>query len=393
MPVLWVESIGTRRPHLARRGDLLRAFRRLKAMYRRAETKENHLRVLSPLLIPRAETGIERRLNRTIFGRLAARELKSMGSGPVEYWCFVPNAVDLLPTGAGHRSGDHPASGIRHPASGTRHPASQRSDSTPLVIYYCADDWTKFKTLDETWMSAKEDDLFKRADLVFAVSEHLVDRCRSAMQKLGLDAGNVHYAPHGVEHSKFASALSEPTPVPEDIARIPRPVAGFYGNIYPWVDFDLLGALARRRPDWNFVLIGEVFCDVGDLAALPNVHFPGRKEHDDLPACCKSFDAGMIPYDTSNPRMESVSPVKTRELLAAGVPLVASDVPELRRFGRDVLISRTPDEWIEALETQMARTDRRAISESVAQDDWSMRVKVLREIIEARAGASPAQLA
>jgi len=96
------------------------------------------------------------------------------------------------------------------------------------------------------------------------------------------------------------------------------------------VDFELLERLAKGHPEWNFVLIGEIYCDISRLQKQSNVHFLGRREHCQLPAYCKGFDVGIIPYDMKQARMESVNPVKTKEILAAGVPVVAADVPELR---------------------------------------------------------------
>jgi hypothetical protein len=195
----------------------------------------------------------------------------------------------------------------------------------------------------------------------------------------------VHYAPHGVSYELFSQALRPDMVVPPDLAALPEPRIGFYGNVYPWIDFDLVERLARARPPWHFVLIGGIFCDVGRLQALPNVHFLGRREHGALPAYCKGFSAAMIPYDLRDPRMESVNPVKTRELLAAGVPVVAADVPELRGMEPDVLLARDVGQWLAGLERQMARADRPAISARMAGADWSAKVAWLRSVVD-RAG-------
>jgi glycosyltransferase involved in cell wall biosynthesis len=131
------------------------------------------------------------------------------------------------------------------------------------------------------------------------------------------------------------------------------------------------------------VLIGEVFCDVSRLRDLPNVHLLGRREHEALPSYCKAFDAAIIPYDMRQARMESVNPVKTKELLAAGVPIVAADVPELRGYGADVVIVRGQEDWCGALERQAARDDRQAVSARVAGEDWAVKVAGLRRVVDA----------
>jgi len=406
MPVLWVESLGLRRPTFsAGSRDLGRILRRLKRLFHGAQRKENNLWVLSPLLIPKPTAPWHVFLNRLLFRIQSARALRRMrhsidstpdprlpaeawrakaGRSSLEYWCFVPSAVDLLP---------------RHATRDTRH----------RLVYYCVDDWGKFENLDGAWLEARERALLQRADVVFTPAKVLQRKCEQILRTsntehqtssiersspratracppkpLGRrwDTRHVLHIPHGVEHAKFAAALGEATRVPADIAGLPKPVIGFYGNLYPWIDFALIAEMARRRPGWSFVLIGHPYCEVSRLAGLPNVRLLGRREHDDLPAYCKGFDAGIIPYDMKHPRMESVNPVKTRELLAAGVPVVAADIPELRGMGEDVRLCRGADEWLAAIEEQSRRTDRKEISDRVKGEDWSVKVAEMRRIVE-----------
>jgi glycosyltransferase involved in cell wall biosynthesis len=188
--------------------------------------------------------------------------------------------------------------------------------------------------------------------------------------------------PHGVEFARFAMALDKTLPAPSDVAGLPKPVIGFYGNLHPWVDFNCVASLAIARPAYSFVLIGEPYADVSALEALPNVHLLGRREHGVLHYYCRAFDVAIIPYDMSNPRMESVNPVKTKELLAAGLPVVASDVPELRNYGDNVMTCTTPEEWLAALDRQVARNDHVAISESVSEESWENKVVAIRGIVD-----------
>ena len=349
MAVLWVNSIGTRRPELGRPRDISRIFERLKLGFRRAEPKENNLRVLSPALIPKARSRLSLWLNRRIFNALVSRELRDMGQGGrVEYWCTVPNAVDLLPqeqsqrrvisyqlsvdgeeqddgtTGLqdderkmtdaskSSRSDDSMIRGLDDwaPAAEETSETNQRMNELTnqriannyVVVYYCVDDWSKFKHLDGAWLAEKEKQLLARADVVFTPSKYLADRCRkilavdrrpetegdnseSAKDLLStaysLQPATVHYIPHGVDYELFSQALNKETIVPGDIAGLSKPVIGFYGNIYPWIHFDLLERLARARPQWSFVMIGQIYCDTSRFNSLQNVRFLGRREHGD----------------------------------------------------------------------------------------------------------------
>jgi len=277
----------------------------------------------------------------------------------VEYWCFVPTAVDLLP----------------EPVPGGQN---------PRVIYYCVDDWSKFSNLDTAWVAAKERQMLQRADVIFTPAQYLAGKHATAAGK------PIHHIPHGVEHAKFRRAAIGSLPLPDDMKNISGPIIGFYGNIYPWIDFSLVSAMARERPNWTFVIIGQEYCDVTALKALPNVRFIGRREHDELPSYCGIFNAAMIPYDLADPRMTSVNPVKLKELLAAGVPVVTCALPEVVEelaspaaapFRSNIKIAHDENEWLTYLEEQIHRTDRREISESVAGEDWSAKVAMIRRMV------------
>lgn len=376
MNVLWVNSIGMRRPSAAHAGDLRRVLRRLASAFETASRKENGLHVLSPLLIPKAQSKGAVALNRALMCAYVKREkrrLRAAGDCGIEYWCFVPTAVDLLPQRAGNES-----------LAKAQSTQSGHDRGNERVVYYCVDDWSKFTNLDTEWVSAKERQMLARADVVFTPARFLVKKCSEFAR------GPVIHVPHGVEHAKFRRAVENAVSVPADMAGMPGPVIGFYGNIYPWIDFKLIGAIARRRPEWTFVMLGQEYCDVSELKALANVRFIGRREHDELPAYCRAFNAAMIPYDMSDPRMTSVNPVKLKELLAAGVPVVTCALPEVveelassaaEPFRHNIRIARNENEWMECLDAQIRRTDRQQISDSVAGEDWSAKVATIRRKI------------
>lgn len=404
IPVLWINSIGTRKPDLRHARDLQRIIRRIGAFFQRAQIKENRVRVLSPFLVPKAQTSFSRWLNRILFDLQISRELRDMGNSPVEYWCSVPNAVDLLPRRM-HRLGwsvsrndaEKDFCFVGQSTGGALTTAGRQlaaNHDEPIVVYYCVDDWSKFEGLDGKWLEQKERQMLKRADIVFTPAQYLVQKCCRTIEAqvpdpdhFILNAGascqcKVHHIPHGVEYEKFATALDSATVVPSDISGMAKPIIGFYGNIYEWIDFALLAELARRRSDWSFVIIGQVYCDVSRFDSIPNVHFIGRREHDQLPGYCKGFNAAIIPYDLNDARMQSVSPVKARELLAAGVPIVAALIPELSACGEDVVMCEGVEAWLTAIEKQSRRTDRAAISKRMETEDWRVRVSELRRKVD-----------
>ena len=373
-PVLWVGSIGTRKPSVGSAKDVRRIWRRVWRGLLPPEHKENHLYVLHPLLIPKARSGGAVALNRWLFRwyvwrfvRMARRRYRPLegrnvpsSGAPIEYWCFVPNAVDLLPR---------------------RDVSERRGDK---VVYYVADDWTAFHNLDGAWMKAKEDGLVQRSDVIFATSGILVEKLRKVCGSVGRSGDRlVVYMPHGVDHALFEKALDRSIALPPELREMSHPIIGFYGNLHPWVDFGLIEALAKARAVWNFVLIGEDYGAPASLKACANVYVLGRREHSMLVEYCRGFDVGMIPYDMGQARMESVNPVKTKELLSAGVPVVGSEVPALSGYGEDVLLCRSVEQWLAALEKQAAKdaAERAAISARMRGETWAAKVARIREMI------------
>ncbi|MEG3072228.1 MAG: glycosyltransferase [Candidatus Syntrophopropionicum ammoniitolerans] len=118
---------------------------------------------------------------------------------------------------------------------------------------------------------------------------------------------------------------------PPELQTLQGPVVGYVGAISAWFDQEMLAAAAHAHPEWSFVLVGPVDTDVSLLDSLPNVRLTGHKPYSVLPAYLKGFDVTVIPFKI-NALTTGVNPVKLYEYLAAGRPIVSSDLPEVRAF-------------------------------------------------------------
>jgi glycosyltransferase involved in cell wall biosynthesis len=191
-----------------------------------------------------------------------------------------------------------------------------------------------------------------------------------------------------VDFAHFARAQQESLSVPEELARLSRPVVGFFGLIESWIDLDLVGYLAEQRPDWSFVLIGRVAVPADHVPQLANVHFFGPRPYSTLPAYGRGFDAAIIPYRLTRQVMHA-NPIKLREYLAMGKPVVSVRTPEIDKFGGLVDIVDTKEEFRDRLDAVLARParqqdiDRR--QQAAAVWNWDRRVEealtVVREHI------------
>jgi glycosyltransferase involved in cell wall biosynthesis len=336
--VVWLNSIATRTPSLASGRDLGKIVRKLGEFVKGPVNVENDLWVYTPLALPFPHSAAARAVNQQVL-RATIRLLRlRLGIADFQLWTFLPNVGDYVGT-LGESS----------------------------AVYYCVDEWSMFGYLDRAQTVAAEHTLLHKVDAVFAINAAL------ATAKRAVNA-NTFESPHGVDHAAFAKALAPDTIVPADLDALPHPRLGFYGTLRDWVDFDLLAHVARARPSWQIVLIGQELCDTSKIRGLPNVHLLGQKAHHELPAYCKGFDVGLIPYRIDE-RMQFVNPLKLREYLSAGLPVVSTPVPEVRRYPELARIAATPDEFIAAVEAALAeRTTRAARSAAMIDETWAARV-------------------
>lgn len=346
--VLWLNSLATRTPKLSSSRDLGKIRRKLVEFARGPVNVENDLWVMSPLVLPLPHLPAARAINRQLL-RATIRALRlRLGIRDFHLWTFLPNTGDYV---------------------GTLGEA--------LAVYYCVDEWSMFSYLDREATQRAERQLLERVDATFAINHALADAKRAVCPA-------TFVSPHGVDHALFARALDDATAVPADLGALPRPRIGFYGTLQSWVDFELIAHVARARPGWSIALIGQQLGDLSAIRGIPNIHLFGQRRHDELPAYCKGFDVGIIPYKIDE-RMTFVNPLKMREYLSAGLPVVSTPVPEVVRYAHACRVASTPDEFVAAIEAALGEGDRAARlarSEAMKAETWQARVGQVAQRID-----------
>ncbi len=218
-----------------------------------------------------------------------------------------------------------------------------------LCVYDNMDELSAFRGASQELL-ALEQKLFDKADLVFTGGMSLYEAKRSRHH-------SVHPFPSSIEFDHFSKARRI-AQEPQDQAAIPRPRLGFFGVIDERMDIDLVGAAAALRPDWHFVMIGPVVkIDPASLPRRPNIHWIGGKSYADLPRYLSGWDVGFMPF-ALNEATRFISPTKTPEFLAAGVPVVSTPINDVvRPYGEKGLveIARTAQEVVAKAETLLAR--------------------------------------
>jgi UDP-galactopyranose mutase len=158
--------------------------------------------------------------------------------------------------------------------------------------------------------------------------------------------------PSGVDLDHFNQARTRQAD-PDDQKDIPHPRLGFCGVIDERMDIDLLRGIAELRPDWHIVMIGPVVkIDPATLPQAPNIHYVRGKSYNDLPAYFSGWDVGILPF-ARNDSTRFISPTKTPEYLAAGLPVVSTSIRDVVRPYEDLglaHIADTPEDFVNAVE-------------------------------------------
>jgi glycosyltransferase involved in cell wall biosynthesis len=271
-----------------------------------------------------------------------------------------------------------------------------------LVIYHIVDEYAGYSGVSATWrpvVQQMEEQLARRADLVFVTSPDLLERKRALSQRIVL-------IPNAVDYEAFAAVADRGlgAALPADMAGIRPPVAGYVGAINDKLDLALLLQVARGsvqpgtpHPNggvehpWSLVLVGPITIQtaegqqaLGALRALPHVHFLGSKSVGEVPSYVAACTVCLLPYRI-NEWTKHIDSLKLYEYLACGKPVVATDVPAARRFSEMVSIAANEGEFISRMNSALnedcpaLQARRRRLA---AQNTWEQRVTALSAAVE-----------
>lgn len=249
-----------------------------------------------------------------------------------------------------------------------------------VSLCYCADGHTEAPSVRA---------LLRRVDLVLganhAITEHARQLNRASFVCL-----------HGVDHGLFARALDDATLVPPELAALPRPRIAVAGSN---LDAEVIAEVARTRPAWSLAVLAPSPARVASAPSSgmnpspsgvgPRVRVIEVPRAEQLPAYFKGLDVGLI-AERVDDDAPFASPLELRELLAAGVPVVATPVPDITRYAGMCSLARTPDEIVAAIESELARgrggaglAARGARSAAIKNETWAARVaEVMRAVDE-----------
>lgn len=344
--IIWVNSLGLRRPRL-NMVDLDRlktkalTFARPKQSGACPGSVENPFAaIINPRTIPWPGSSLAACLNRHILRDQIAPVLADNKMARPILWTSLPTAL---------------------PAVGAL--------NEHALVYYAGDDFDALAGVDHAPVLEMELQLARKADLIIAASPVIAERFAS---------GKTQVLQHGVDYGLFASPAPRAADMPTG-----KPIAGFYGSLNNWIDIEAIAEAANALSDWNIVLIGKTETDVTRLGTCPNVHFLGPRAHASLPSYAQHWDVSLLPF-RRNRQIDASNPLKMREYLAAGRPVLASyEFPATVPY-RDAI---TVVEHGETLAQAILRTanDKRKTGfrqELVRHESWDERAATLKSWLE-----------
>lgn len=344
-PVLYINSIGMRVTATGQGGQFLSRVRRKLASVRRGRVQVRPgLTVFSPFAPP-LRFG-RRPLQRALTWQVRSAS-RALGIRRPLVWVACPPAVEVLES--------------LHPST---------------VVYQRTDRYEEYPGVPRAHIENQDRRLKQRADLTLFCSSLLLDeeraQCRRAL-----------FVDHGVDYGLFARA-GDDSVLPPELAALPSPRVGYIGNLEPHrVDHGLLLQLAQALPEVRFVIAGPGVLEAG-LAAQPNVHRFPQLPYERVAQFMAACDVLIMPWN-NNAWIRACNPVKLKEYLAVGRPVVSTPFVELRRYDGFVHVADDAAAFISAVRTALTSGDQRAhLRARVRAETWAAKahsvLAALREL-------------
>ncbi len=218
-----------------------------------------------------------------------------------------------------------------------------------ITIFDCMDELSAFRFAPPELIE-NEKRLLEKADLVFTGGQSLYEAKKDRHER-------VFAFPSSIDREHFGQARKI-SGEPADQANINEPKLGYIGVIDERMDTHLIAETADLRPDWQFVMIGPVV-KIGEdeLPRRSNIHYLGGKNYEELPAYLSGWQIALMPF-AINESTEYISPTKTPEYLAAGLPVISTPIRDVVRPYAEqnlVEIAATAEEFVSAAEKILER--------------------------------------
>lgn len=347
-PVIWVNSIGLRRPRVSLK-DFRRIFVKLRGMFQKMPKVKPKLKqeggrpieIINPMALPFFGSSFARWLNKILLSSQVRKALKKNDKRHCILWLSLPTCADLI--------------------------GKCRDVAT---IYYAGDDFSALAGVDHKPVMKMEENLAHEADAIVVPGQVLAKK---------FDPGKTFIVPHGCDFDLFSTRVE-----PARDVNWSSPTAGFYGSLDRWLDQKLLCHLADSNPGWQFLLIGPVKTDIQQLTERQNIYCLGPREHSKLPSYSQNWDLSLLPFK-DDAQIRACNPLKLKEYLAAGRPIAATRFDAAEAYRDIIHICDDPEDFMKVMNLVLKSGYNRknTLRKRVKSDDWKCRAVEIMVLIDA----------
>jgi len=345
---VYVNSIVMQKPNLSQPAQFLRKLKRkAKSIFNGLKTTDAGFWAYSPASLPFHHIWWARPINRMLLLGQIAWVARKIGITRPLVWVACPAACDV----------------------------ALRLKKQKLV-YQRTDRFEEYPNVHTEAIETYDHTLKAHADLTIFVNHTLyraeAHQCRKAV-----------YLDHGVDYEMFASAENDHY-LPPDLAPIKKPVIGFFGGIDDHTfDIDLTQSVVNLLPEMSFVFVGNASADCSGLQAAKNAFMLGQKPYEQIPHYGKCFDVAIMPW-RQNAWIQACNPVKLKEYLALGKPVVSTPFAELQNYADLVYQAKSPQEFAQCIQHALADNCPDLIAarrKKVSNSSWDHKAQFIRETL------------
>ncbi len=343
--VLYVNSIVIQKPNIRQgRRFLYRLYRKAKSIFMGLKKSGEGFWVYSPVSIPLHHISWARTLNEKLVRFQINRVLHKLAIRNPLVWVACPGACDI----------------------------ALKTKKSKLV-YQRTDSFEDFPGVDFDTVREYDQKLKSNADLTVYVNSNLYEKelsqCKRAM-----------YLDHGVDFETFALAQQNPDK-PVDIAGIQQPIVGYFGALDDHkLDIGFIEKVVDLLPNMSFVFIGKASLNYSELTVHDNVWLLGQKDYEQIPHYGKCFDVAIIPW-RKNRWTEAANPIKLKEYLALGKPLVSTPAfTELRGYLDVVYQAEAAEDFAECIKRALAENSPELVTarrKKVEKSSWNSKAQLV----------------
>jgi glycosyltransferase involved in cell wall biosynthesis len=314
--IIWVGSLGLRKPKL-NMYDIRRVWEKAKGILRKSSVElnyQNNVYLVHPFVLPFHDNEWIYRLNMLMIRNAIQRKMRDLGfKNPI---LFSASPITEGVIGKLEETSSH---------------------------YFCLDDFTLFDDAFDS-LGRLEQKLVSKVNSCFSISETLLETRKA-------HSNNNYFLPQGVNINHFIQSKNNISPA---VANLKHPIIGFFGILTTWVDIELILSSAMRYRNYTFLILGKTTIDISLFSKATNIIYMGEIPFAELPKYASAFDVGIIPF-LVNDLTIACNPLKLLEYLALGIPVVSTNMPEVKKMEPHVIVADTSEEFISGIEKAVSQ--------------------------------------